>query len=125
MVGGLVGGLVGWLVEQLEFLGVRPRFFERQGQGMPAQGFAQLYQRWDQVGLRQDAAWIAQQRRLAVAGQVQDAVGVLRHALQPVLRKDDGQSQVVIQPQQRIEHLFGGLRVELRGRLVEHQHLGL
>jgi hypothetical protein len=49
----------------------------------------------------------------------------LDDALQPVFAQDDGQPQVFVELAQSEQHFFGRLGVELRGRLVEHQHFGL
>ena len=42
-----------------------------------------------------------------------------------MLGQDDGQSQVLVEAADGDEHLLGRLRIELRGRLVQHQHFGV
>ena len=73
----------------------------------------------------QDPGWFADDWRFALTGEIEDLIRVLRHPLQAVLREHDGQPQVVIQLDQRVQHLLCGLGVKLRGGLVEHQHLGV
>ncbi|CAM5678635.1 hypothetical protein SRIMM317S_03249 [Streptomyces rimosus subsp. rimosus] len=58
-------------------------------------------------------------------GQQDDLVRVLHDALQAVLGQQDRGAEVVHQTLQYGEHLFGGGRVEGRGRLVQDQHLGV
>ena len=60
----------------------------------------------------------------AVAGEVDDAVGVLHDPFEPVLGEHDGDAEVVHEPGDRGQHLLGRGRVERRGRLVEHEHRG-
>ena len=52
-----------------------------------------------------------------------DSVSVVHDALQPVLRQDHRDAEVVHDPVQGGEHLLGCDRVERRGRLVEHEDL--
>ncbi len=58
----------------------------------------------------------------AVAGQVDDAVGVLHDPFEAVFGEHDGDAEVVHQAGDRGEHLFGRGRVERGGGLVEHEH---
>ena len=53
-----------------------------------------------------------------------DSVRVVHDALQPVLRQDHRDAEVVHDPVQGGEHLLGRDRVERRGRLVEHEICG-
>ena len=48
-----------------------------------------------------------------------DGVGVVEHALDPVLGDDDGDGEVVDEPGDGGEHLLGARGVQGRGRLVE------
>ena len=57
----------------------------------------------------------------AVADQ-DDPVGVLHDPFQPVLGEDHGVAQVVDEPVQRRQDLFGSHGVQSRRRLVENQH---
>ena len=102
-----------------------PPLFDRQRQRLPIELAAQLDQRWDQRQRGHDHPRLVEDGRLAQRGHVDHAVGILHDALQPVLAEHDRQAQVFVQMAQRHQHLFGGLRVELRGRLVEHQDLRL
>ena len=56
------------------------------------------------------------------AAEVHDAVGVLHDAFEAVFGDDDGRTEVVHEPRDRGEHLFGGGGVERGGRFVEHEH---
>ena len=49
-------------------------------------------------------------------------VGDADHPLQPVLGEHDRQTEVVVEPVQRGDHVLGAPRIELAGRLVEDQH---
>ncbi len=72
-----------------------------------------------------DLGGLAQDRRLAPAGQQEHLVGVLDDPLQPVFGQQHRGAEVVHQPLQHGEHLLGRARVE-RGRgFVQHQHLGV
>ena len=64
-------------------------------------------------------------RDRAVGADLDHPVGVLDDPLEPVLGQHDGHPEVVHEPGDRGEHLFGGGRVERRGRLVEHQDAGM
>ncbi len=72
-----------------------------------------------------DRPRLVQHGRRAQGGQVQDAVHVLRDPFQPVLAQDDGQALVLVELAQGDQDLLRGLRIELRGGLVEHEDLGL
>ena len=56
-------------------------------------------------------------------GTTHDAVGVLHDALEAVLGEQHGDAEVVHEPLQRGQDLFGRTGIERRGRLVEHEHL--
>ena len=58
---------------------------------------------------------------LATGPQQAEPVGERNHPLEPVLRDEDGDAEVVDQSGERGEHVLGGGRVERGGRLVEHQ----
>ena len=58
----------------------------------------------------------------AVAGEQADPVGERDDPLEPVLRDQHGQPEVVHEPGQRREDVLGRGRVEGGGRLVEHEH---
>jgi len=53
------------------------------------------------------------QRLPARSRQVEHPVGVLQHALQPMLAEDDGETEVLVEVPEGDQHLFGCLRVEL------------
>jgi len=52
--------------------------------------------------LAEDSARLVQEGRPTIAGEVEDAVHVLDHPLQAVLREDHGQPQILVQFDQRI-----------------------
>ena len=52
------------------------------------------------------------------------AVGERRGPFEPVLGEHDRRAEIGVEPGQRGEHVVGALRVELRGRFVEHEHRG-
>ncbi len=59
-----------------------------------------------------------------VAGEVEDAVGVLDDPLQAVFGEEHGDAEVVDEPGDGGEHLLGGGRVERGGGLVEDEDPG-
>ena len=61
----------------------------------------------------------------AIARQVQRAVGVLHHPLQPVLGQHHGDPEVVHQPRDGSQDFLGRGRIERRGRFVQHQNSGM
>ena len=108
-----------------ELPGEDPPLLDRQRQRLPAQCPTQLDQRRHQRQARGHNAWVIEQGGRAQGRQIEHTVGVLHDALQPVLAQHDGQPQILVEVTERDEHLLGRLRIELRGRLVQHQHFGL
>ena len=51
--------------------------------------------------------------------------GQRQRLLQPVLRQEDGGAQLAVDAAQRLQKIGGGDGVQLAGRLVQNQHLGL
>ena len=89
-----------------EWLRAAARVAHRQRQRRPTREAAELDDR------RRDARAREQLGRIAVldgavAGNVHDRVGVLHDAFEPVLGHHDGDAEVVHEPRDRREHLFG------------------
>lgn len=96
-----------------------------QRQRIPARQPAQRHDRREHRGHRHHIGGRPHDRRLAGTGQQDHLVRVLHHPLQPVLGHQHGRAQVVHQPLEDGQHLFGGCRVQCGRRFVEHQHLGV
>ena len=94
----------------------------RKGQGLPAGEPSELDDRRRDTRPFEHMAGLTGNGR-AVAGEVHDAIGVLHDAFEPVLRDHDGDAEVVHEPGDRGEHLFGCGGIERRSRLVEHEDL--
>ena len=58
----------------------------------------------------------------AATGEGDDAVGRAQAALEAMLGEHDGRIGVLVDPAQQPDELVPGDRVQLRGRLVEHDH---
>jgi hypothetical protein len=54
--------------------------------------------------------------------QIENAIHERQDPLQPVFRQQDRQPQVGVEPHQRVQHIFGRLRVKLGCRLVQRQN---
>ena len=100
--------------------GTRTRVADGQRQRLPPEQAAEVHH-WGCAG-------VARERGAHVGGRGDDAIGddhgalrERRRALEAVLREHDGRAQVGVEARERCEHVVGALRVELRGRLVEHQ----
>ena len=76
--------------------------------------------RWRDVGDFEDRARVAG-GDAAVTVHVGDGVGVVHHALEPVLGEQHGDAEVVHEASDGREHVLGRVRVERGRRFVEHE----
>ena len=59
----------------------------------------------------------------SIAAHDPDHVSRGRHALEPVFRQHDRESEIVVEPVQRGQHFIGTPWIELAGRFVEHKQV--
>ena len=104
--------------------GPPPGVADRQRQRRPAGEPAELDDRRRHVRGRQHVGRRAVANP-AVGADREHPVGVLHDPLEPVLGDQRGDAEVVDEPGDRGQHVLGRGRVERRGRLVEHEHLGV
>ncbi len=99
------------------------RVTHREGERCPAGPAGEVHDGRRDVGDLEDGARIAGSDA-AVAVHVRDGVGVVDDALEPVLGQQHGDAEVVHEPGDGREDVFGRVRIECGGRFVEHQPRG-
>ena len=98
------------------------RIAHRHWEWVPADGLTEPHDRWSHIA---DAHHLSRASRAHVSEGIEDHdhVGVFDDAFEPMFGEHHGDPEVVHQPGQRGEHIFGRGRVERRRRLVEHEDL--